>query len=104
MMDTDISLTANGVYTANFATVSSPTIGLMQFGWVYVIGYSGNAKVTITDQDGIVHPEADVPVPGIHAAVLRESTPPQVSKVVIRATADGFRGKICFDILHVVGV
>ncbi len=101
MVNTPISLTSGQEYTVNFATQGSSEAGLLQFGWVYVSGDAGSATVSIVDQDGVARPTATVPTPGLFASVLRESSPPNVSKVVVKAGTDGFRGTFSFDLLPV---
>jgi hypothetical protein len=100
VMDTLINLTGDGRYVAEFATYGVPGAGLLQFGWVYIAGNSGAATVEITDTDGVTRPPQNVPVPGMFASVLRQSSPPRLTQLVIKAGNEGFRGELHFDLTN----
>jgi photosystem II stability/assembly factor-like uncharacterized protein len=98
-MGTTISLSPGEQYPVFFATRGVSAGGLLQFAWLFVMGETGSATLTVTDTDGVAHPPFDVPVPGTIGSVLRESQAPTLTKAIITAGAGGFRGEFRIDLL-----
>jgi hypothetical protein len=99
-MNTLINLAGDANYVAEFATYGVSGAGLLQFGWVYITGNSGTATVEITDTDGVSRPPQEVPIPGMFASVLRQSSSPRLTQLVIKAGHEGFRGELHFDLTN----
>ena len=97
-MVTKINLSAGQQYHARFATRAVAESGLLRFAWIYVTGKKGSASLRVTDTDGIAQPSAEVPVPGMFAGVLRQSSVPNLTEVVLTAGSDGFRGELEIDV------
>jgi hypothetical protein len=98
-MNAKITLTAQQQYTLRFAT-RPPAGRLLQFAWVYIHGVIGEATAFITDTDGVNRGPLSIPVPGLLALVIRETTEPDQSSVVIKASDKGFQGEISIDLIN----
>jgi hypothetical protein len=100
-MKTRIALSGNQVFSVYIATRALAEGGLMQFAWAYVSGETGSAVVQIIDTNGVPQSESQVPVPGVFATVVRESSPPNKSIILVKAGENGFLGEFTFDLLQV---
>jgi hypothetical protein len=100
-MNAKVTLTARQRYVLRFATRGAgPEAGLLQFAWVYINGVIGEATASVTDTDGVNRGPWPIPVPGVLASVIRESTEPNQSSIVIEASEQGFQGEISIDLTN----
>jgi hypothetical protein len=98
-MINEIRLQANETYTIQFATRGVGE-GLPRFAWAHVVWREGKAEVGVIDTNGVAQAALPVPVPGIFSTVVRESSFPTLSLVIIKAGPEGFTGEIHLELLH----
>ena len=98
-MDTTIRLSGNQQFVAEFAARGAAAAGLLQFGWVYVVGEDGGATFELRDGQPPVIPVKDIPVPGMFSAVIRQGADSGLVGVIVKAGANGFRGSLHFELM-----
>lgn len=98
-MNTAISLSKHEEFTMTFSSRILPGMRA-QFGWAYVIGKSGAAKIRLVEASETTPPEETVQSPGAYASVVLQSPPPEKTEIKIIAGDDGFRGELQFDLLE----